>query len=78
MFRVCINETGQLCVTLNTIRQAYTVFDCTGNSQIVGICLVNITSPNTVISIINSSTHIAHISGDTNTVCANLVITRLV
>jgi hypothetical protein len=83
LFQVSITQPGQLCVTLGATKQAFTVVGrATGTSQIVGICLVNITSANTVLSIRNptgelTALTLTPIAGGINPVSANLVITRL-
>jgi hypothetical protein len=83
LFQVSITQPGQLCVALGATQQAFTVVGrATGTSQIVGICLVNITSANTVLSIRNptgelTALTLTPIAGGINPVSANLVITRL-
>ena len=83
LFQISISEAGQLCIVLNTIQQDYTVVGrATGTSQIVGICLINITSANSVISIRNplgepSALTITPVAGGSNPVSAHLLIVRL-
>ena len=83
LFQVSISEAGQLCIVLNTIQQDYTVVGrATGTSQIVGICLINITLENSTLSVRNplgepSELTITPIAGGTNSVSAHLLIIRL-
>jgi len=83
LFQVSVTQAGQLCVAIGATQNAYTVVGrATGASQIVGICLINITTVNSVLSIRNplgepTSLLITPNAGGTNAVSANLVITRL-
>ena len=82
-FQVSVDEPGQLCVALNLLEQAYTLVGrATGTSQLVGICLVNITVPNSILSIRNPSggttaLTITPIAGGTNPVSAHLIIMQI-
>jgi hypothetical protein len=83
LFQVSITQPGQLYVAIRSTQDLYTVVGrATGTSQIVGLCLVNITSANSVLSIRNptgesTSLTLTPNAGGTNPVSANLVITRL-
>jgi hypothetical protein len=83
-FQVSIAEPGQLCITLNSIEQPYTVVGgATGTSQIVGLNLITTTSSNSIISISNPSSEstaltLTHLAGGTNPVSAHLVILQIV
>ena len=83
LFQVSVTQAGQLCVAIGATQNEYTVVGrATGASQIVGICLVNTTIVNSVLSIRNplgepTALLITPIAGGLNAVSANLVITRL-
>jgi hypothetical protein len=54
MFQVSITESAQLCIVLNAGQNPATVVGrATGTSQVVGICLVQTTLPNSILSIRN-------------------------
>jgi len=83
LFQVSITESAQLCLVLNAGQAASTVVGrATGTSQVVGICLVQTTIPNSVLSVCNPSGEpialtMTPVAGGTNPVSAHLVITRL-
>jgi len=83
MFQVSITESGQLCVVLNAGQNPATVVGrATGTSQLVGICLIQTTLPNSILSIRNPSGEaialtMTPVAGGTNPVSAHLVITRV-
>ncbi len=68
---------------LNAGQDATTIVGrATGTSQIVGICLVRTTLPNSVLSVCNPlgspiALTMTPVAGGTNPVSAHLVITRL-
>jgi hypothetical protein len=82
-FQVSITEPGQLCVALNLAEQPYTVVGrATGTSQIVGLCIINTTTVNTIISIRNPASEstaltITPLAGGTEPVSAHLVIVQI-
>jgi hypothetical protein len=86
-FQVSVDEPGQLVVGLDfgfgIVEQAYTVAGRAANSsQIVGLCLVTTTFPNTILTIRNPAGEpialtITPLAGGTNAVSAHLVITRI-
>ena len=82
-FEVSITEPGQLCVTLDSVQEAYTVVGrATGTSQLVGICLITTIHANSVLSIRNplgetNALTITPLAGGINPVSAHIVITRL-
>lgn len=83
LFQVSVNEPGQLVVSLNNLEQTYTtVGRATGTSQLVGVCLVQTSTVNSLLTIRNPSGNstaltITPFAGGTNSVSAHLVITRL-
>jgi len=83
MFQVSVNEAGQLVVALNGIELAYTVVGrATGTNQIVGMCIITTTFPNSVLEIRNpassfSALTITPLAGGVNPVSAHLIITKL-
>jgi len=83
LFQVSITESAQLCLVLNAGQAASTVVGrATGTSQVVGICLVQTTIPNSVLSVCNPlgepiALTMTPVAGGTNPVSAHLVITRL-
>jgi len=82
-FQVSVSEAGQLCLTLNTQEQDYTVVGrATGTCQIVGMFLIATTTPNSILTVRNPATEttaltITLISGGTKPVSAHVIITRL-
>jgi hypothetical protein len=82
-FHVSVTQAGQLCVAIGSTQDLYTVVGrASGASQIVCVCLVNVTSANSVLSIRNPTGENVSLiltpnAGGTNPVSANLVITRL-
>lgn len=74
---------GPLCLVLNAGQDATTIVGrATGTSQIVGMCLVQTTLPNSVLSVCNPlgspiALTMTPVAGGTNPVSAHLVITRL-
>ena len=83
MFQVSITESAQLCIVLNAGQNPATVVGrATGTSQVVGICLVQTTLPNSILSIRNPlgeaiALTMTPVAGGTNPVSAHLVITRV-
>jgi hypothetical protein len=83
LFQVSITESAQLCLVLNAGQAASTVVGrATGTSQVVGICLVQTTLPNSILSVCNPlgepiALTMTPVAGGTNPVSAHLVITRL-
>jgi hypothetical protein len=83
LFQVSVDEAGQLVVTLNNLEQTYTtVGRATGTSQLVGICLIQTTTINNILTIRNPAGNstaltITPLAGGANSVSAHLVITRL-
>ena len=82
-FQVSINEPAQLCVALNLAEVPYTIVGrSTGTTQLVGVCIINTTTINTVISIRNPASEtttltITPFGGGTNPVSAHLVIIQI-
>jgi hypothetical protein len=82
-FQVSIDEPGQLVIKVNGVELAYTVVGrATGTSQITGMALVQTTTVNSVISIVNptgesTALTITPIAGGTDSVSANLIITQI-
>jgi len=82
-FEVSITEAGQLVVVLNTQELLYTVVGrATGTSQIIGLCLVETTVDNSILSINNplgssGALTITSIAGGVDSVSAHLVIKRV-
>ena len=83
MFQVSVDEAGQLDLTLNGTEQAYTVVGrATGTSQIVEICLLTTTNPNSTITVRNPTGDsvaltITPVAGGASLVSAHLVITQI-
>jgi len=83
-FQVSVTEAGQLVVVVDGSEQAYTVVGRnTGTSQIVGLCLVETTLLDSVLSINNplgsaTALTITPIAGGVDPVSAHLVIKRVV
>ena len=83
LFQVSVTEAGQLDLTLNGTELAYTVVGrATGDSQIVGMALVQTTSVNSVLTVRNPASNfnaltITPEAGGTRPVSAHLVITRI-
>jgi hypothetical protein len=81
-FHVSVSEAGQLVIAINLLEQAQTVVGrATGTSLISETCLINITVPNSVLSIFNPAGEagaltITPLAGGTNPVSAHLTITR--
>ena len=82
-FQVNINEPGQLCVALNLAEVPYTIVGrSTGITQLMGVCIINTTTINTIISIRNPASEttaltITPFGGGTNPVSAHLVIIQI-
>ncbi len=82
MFQVSVTGSGQLVLTLNGQELGYTVVGRTGgNSQIVGMALVNVTE-SSVLTVRNpagnsSSLEINDNAGGSQPVSAHLVITQI-
>lgn len=82
-FQVSVSESGQLCLTLNTQEQDYTVVGRdTGTCQIMGMFLIATTTPNSILTVRNPAAEttaltVTPISGGTNPVSAHVIITRL-
>jgi len=82
-FQVSVNEPGQLCVALNLTEVPYTVVGrASGTSQLVGLCIINTTTINTIISIRNpagesTALTITPLAGGTKSVSAHLVIMQI-
>ena len=83
MFQVSVTEAGQLVLTLNGTELAYTVVGrATGTSQIAGLCLVQTTATNSVLTVRNPSGNstaltITPLAGGTDAASAHLVITEI-
>jgi hypothetical protein len=82
MFQVSVNEPGQLELTLNESRLAYSVVGrATGTSQIAGMALVQTTETNSVLTVRNASSasalSITPLAGGTSPVSAHLIITEI-
>jgi len=81
-FQVSVNEAGQLIITLNGIDIEYTVVGrATGTSQIVGMDFIDVTTPNTVLTIRNPSGNstaltLTPFAGGTHQVSATLIIEK--
>lgn len=82
-FQVSVNEAAQLVVTLNNVEQIYTtVGRATGASQVVGVCLVQTSTIDNLLTIRNPAGNpaaltITPLAGGANSVSAHLVIIRL-
>ena len=82
IFQVSINEAAQLVIVLNGTELDYTVVGrATGTNQIIGDCLILTTTPNSVLSINNSTASAAAITitpfgGGTKAISANLIIKK--
>jgi hypothetical protein len=82
-FQVSITEAGQLCVELNGLEQPQTVVGrATGTSQLYGTSLIQTSSSNSVLRIINPSGEstaltITPVAGGTKPVSAHLVIMQI-
>ena len=82
-FQVSITEAGQLCVELNGLEQPQTVVGrATGTSQIYGTSLIQTSSANSVLRIINPAGEstgltITPVAGGTKPVSAHLVIMQI-
>jgi len=80
LFQVSVDQAGQLILTLNGADLAYTVVGrATGTSQIVGICLVQTSVVNSVLTVRNPAGNstaltITPIAGGTRPVSAHLTI----
>ena len=83
LFQVSVDEAGQLLLTLNGADLAYTVAGrATGTSQIVGMAIVETTSPDSTLTVRNpegtaAALTITPLAGGTRPVSAHLVITQL-
>jgi hypothetical protein len=83
LFQVSVSEAGQLELDLNGAELPYTVVGrATGTSQIVGMALVQTTSINSILAVINpagesTALSITPLAGGTDPVSAHLVITRI-
>jgi len=83
LFQVSITESAQLCIVLNAGQNPNTVVGrATGTSQVVGMCLVQTTLPNSILSIRNPlgqpiALTMTPVAGGTNPVSAHLVISRV-
>ncbi len=83
LFQVSVTEAGQLVVALNGAELAYTVVGrATGTSQIVGMCLVETSVINSILSIRNPTGNstaltITPLAGGTHPVSAHLMITQI-
>ena len=82
-FQVSVDEAGQLLVTINGADLAYTVVGrATGTSQIVGMCLIQTTSMNSILTIRNPAGNstaltITPLAGGARNVSAHLVIKQI-
>ena len=82
-FQVSVNEYAQLILTLNGADLAYTVVGrATGTSQITGVCLVQTTVVNSILTVRNPAGNstaltITPLGGGTRAVSAHLVINKL-
>ena len=82
-FQVSVAEPGQLVVVLGGVEQLYTIVGRAAvTSQIVGMCLVQTTLLNTVLSINNPAVSVTAltmtpIAGGTHSVSAHLVIKQV-
>lgn len=83
LFKVSINEAGQLLLTLNNDALAYTVVGrATGTDQIVGMAIIETTSVNSILTVRNPADNstaltITPNAGGTNPVSAHLVTTQI-
>ncbi len=83
LFQVSVTEAGQLILTLNGEDLAYTVAGrATGESQIVGMAIVETTVTGSVLTVRNpegtaAALTITPLAGGTRPVSAHLVITQL-
>jgi hypothetical protein len=83
LFQVSVNEAGQLVISLNNLEQTYTtVGRATGTSQLVGMCLIQTTIANSILTIRNPSGNssaltVTPLAGGASSVSAHLVITRI-
>ena len=82
-FQVSVFEAGQLVLTLNDSELLYTVVGrATGTTQIVGMCLIQTNTTNSVLTVSNPSENstaltIAPNAGGTKPVSCHLVIKQL-
>lgn len=82
-FQVSVSEPGQLGIALGGVVVPYTITGrATGTSQITGMCLIQTTLANQVLSIINplgnsTALTITPLAGGTNSVSAHVVILQL-
>ena len=82
-FQVSVSEAGQLVLTLNDIELLYTVVGrATGTTQIVGMCLIQTNTTNSVLTVSNPSGNstaltITPNAGGTKPVSCHLVIKQL-
>jgi hypothetical protein len=82
-FQVSVTEAGQLVVVLDGTELSYTVVGrATGSSQIVGLCLVQTSLIDSVLSINNplgsaTALTITSLAGGVNSVSAHLVIKQI-
>ena len=83
LFQVSVTEAGQLILTLNGEDLSYTVAGrAGGTTEIVGIAIVETTSPDSVLTVRNpegtaAALTITPLAGGTRPVSAHLVIVRL-
>ena len=83
LFQVSVNEAGQLVVSLNNLQQTYTtVGRATGTCQLVGMCLVQTLTSNSILTIRNPAGNstaltITPNAGGTGSVSSHLVIMRV-
>lgn len=83
IFQVSISEAGQLIIVLNSVELPYTVVGrATGTSQIVGMCLIDVSLINSVLSIDNpignaSALTITPLAGGFKPVSAHLLIKQI-
>lgn len=83
LFQVDVTQAGQLILTLNGTPLDYTaVGRATGTTQLLGICLIETTAANSVLTVQNPADNptaltITPSDGGTQPVSAHLLITRL-
>jgi hypothetical protein len=82
-FQVSVNEPGQLLLTLNGVDINHTVVGrATGTTQLVGLSLVIVSVPNSILTVRNPSGNtppltITPYAGGARTVSASLIIVRV-
>jgi len=83
LFEVSVNEPGQLVISINNLEQNYTtVGRATGTCQLVGMCLIQTLTSNSILTIRNpignsTALTITPLAGGTSPVSAHLLIMRI-